>query len=112
MISAAGLLFGHVRGFVSNRHDIGYRWPALYPQQYAVKTMWGVTPLKSTIPSGVELPLIVQVVDEAGVSIGVVRLRISSFGGAFQRDEERRVLSLRNLTSFRDILAVPSKESM
>ena len=30
------------------------------------------------------------------------------FDGAFQCDEERRVLSPGNLTSFRDILAVPS----
>ena len=30
------------------------------------------------------------------------------FERAFQRDEERRILSLRNLTSFRDVLAVPS----
>ena len=30
------------------------------------------------------------------------------FAGTFQRDEERRALSLRNLTSFRDILAMSS----
>ncbi len=36
------------------------------------------------------------------------RCHIRWFDGAFQRDEERRVLSLRNFTSFRDVLIVPS----
>jgi hypothetical protein len=43
-----------------------------------------------------------------GANLANTNLKKRWFADAFQRDEERRVLSLRNLTSFRDILAVPS----